>query len=275
MARKTEEFMFTSRGSRWSRATKPLVVPAVAVLIWIAVAQASVVPALYLPPLGKMVNSFQGLTDALPGALSVTLQQVFLGLVFGVFLGTLAGLAFGYSRHARELFELTIDGARPVPLFALIPLFILWLGIGRWPQVALITLGVFFVMSLGTIEAVRNVPDVYVRAALTRGAKRFQVYQTVVMPSILPHYNASLRIAVAAAWGLDVAAEFSGSRAGLGYIMIIREQYLDTSALILIALIFALLAITTDRLVQAVTRRLTRWSVRSESSGYVGQMLGR
>jgi ABC-type nitrate/sulfonate/bicarbonate transport system permease component len=83
-----------------------------------------------------------------------------------------------------------------------------------------------------------------------------------------------VRYAIAAAWGLDVAAEFTGSQQGLGYLMIVHQESLDTAGIILIVLIFCALAIIADRLVRFATRRLTRWSGRDADTGMVREMLG-
>ena len=89
-------------------------------------------------------------------------------------------------------------------------------GIGRAPQIALIALGTSVVLGITTLEAIRNVPPIYIRAALTLGADRKRIYTTVIVPYIVPHLIGAIRVAAASSWGLDVAAEFMGSQAGLG-----------------------------------------------------------
>jgi ABC-type nitrate/sulfonate/bicarbonate transport system permease component len=200
--------------------------------------------------------------------------MIFLGVVIGAGSGILVGLLFGFSALARDLFEFTLDTIRPIPLFALIPLFILWFGIGRAPQIALVALGVFLILSFTTIEAVRNVPRIYVRAALTCGASRLDVYRTVVLPSIVPELMMGIRYGAIAAWGLDVAAEFSGSQEGLGYFMIVRGQYLDTAGIALAVLIYCALAIAVDRALRLLSRRLQRWNPRVAERDFIGDMLG-
>ena len=181
---------------------------------------------------------------------------------------------FGYSPTIRRFFEATLDNlVRPVPFFALIPLFVLWFGIGMAPQIGLVAIGIFLLLSLTTLEAVRNVPQIYVRAALTLGASRFHVYRTTVIPAIVPHLIGSIRLGAAYAWGLDVAAEYAGSQDGLGFIMIIRGAYLDTASITFIVLVYCSLAIIFDQTVRYVSTRLTRWSPRSRR-GLAGHMLG-
>jgi ABC-type nitrate/sulfonate/bicarbonate transport system permease component len=256
------------------RVAERLIVPAAFVALWFGLTEGHVVGTIFLPPPQAVGSIAQSLGTDLLRALGVSLQMVFFGFLIGGVAGIGVGLLFGYSRLARNLFEFTLDTVRPIPLFALIPLFILWFGIGKRPQIALVALGVFLILSLATIEAVRNVPEIYVRAALTCGASRLQAYRTVVIPAITPHLIGAVRFAAVAAWGLDVAAEYTGSQNGLGYIMIVRQQYLDTAGITLIVLIFCILAIFVDFLIRRVGRHLTRWTSRSSDSGLVGEMLG-
>ena len=249
------------------------VVPLIGLLIWILVTPGLIDPS-KLPGPERVVRSFIEIIDLIPSALWISLQMVLIGLTLGTVTGISAGLIFGYSPFIRRFFEATFDNfVRPVPFFALIPLFILWFGIGLMPQVALVALAIFLMFSLTTLEAIRNVPHIYVQAALTAGANRLRIYRTVVVPAILPHIVGFLRLAVAAAWGLDVAAEFFGSRTGLGFIMLVRQRYLDPAGMIMIVLLFCTLAIIFDQVVRFVSGRLTKWSPRMDR-GLIGSMLG-
>ena len=256
------------------RAAAFLAVPLTLVGVWIALSAANVVGEIFLPRPWTLWDRVSVLHAQLLDALGVSLQMIFLGLLIGTTAGILAGLLLGFSRLVRDLFEFVLDGIRPIPLFALIPLFILWFGIGRAPQVALVALGVFLILSFTTIEAVRNVPRIYVRVALSCGASRLDVYRTVVLPSIVPQLVTGIRYGAIAAWGLDVAAEFSGSQEGLGYFMIVRGQYLDTAGITLAVLIYCTLAIVVDRMLRQLGRRLQRWNPRVAERDFIGEMLG-
>ncbi len=259
------------RAFRWAAL---IAVPLTLILVWVALSRAKVVDEIFLPRPGTLWNRLTTLDGELAQALAISLQMIAWGLLIGASTGIVVGLLFGYSRLARDLFEFTLDAIRPIPLFALIPLFILWFGIGRAPQIALVALGVFLILSFTTIEAVRNVPRIYVRAALTCGASTLAVYRTIVLPSIVPELVMGVRYGAIAAWGLDVAAEFSGSQEGLGYFMIARSQYLDTAGITLAVLIYCALAIVVDRLLRALGRRLQRWNPRVADRDFIGDMLG-
>ena len=261
-------------GGRSSRVVRALLVPGLAFVIWTLVTNLGWVKPILLPTPQKLVSVWLAIWDLIPGAFWITLQMVLTGIVVGGLAGLGFGLVFGYSRWARDLLEFSFDALRVVPIFALIPLFLLWFGIGMRPQIALVTLGVMLILTIQTTEAVRNVLHIHVQAALTAGASRFHIYRTVVIPSIIPHILAGLRLAVMAAWGLDVAAEFMGSVQGLGFLMLAGLVNLDSARIIAMVIIFALLAIGSDFLLRALINRNLKWTQRTAQGGLVADVLG-
>ncbi len=102
----------------------------------------------------------------------------------------------------------------PVPTFALIPLFVLWFGLGLAPQIAIIMFGTSIILGLATIEAVKNVPPIYIKAAFLLGANRMTIYRTVILPAILPHLMGAIRAAAAGAWGVTWRRNISEPKPG-------------------------------------------------------------
>ena len=262
------------RPGRISRAVRALFLPVLALLVWAAITNLGLIKPILLPTPQKLFSVWWAIGDLIPAAFWITLQMVMTGIVVGGLAGLGFGLVFGYSRWARDLLEFSFDALRVVPIFALIPLFLLWFGIGMRPQIALVTLGVMLILTIQTTEAVRNVLHIHVQAALTAGASRFHIYRTVVVPSIIPHILAGLRLAVMAAWGLDVAAEFMGSVQGLGFLMLAGLVNLDSARIIAMVIIFALLAIGSDFLLRALIKRTIRWAQRASAGGLVAEVLG-
>ena len=229
---------------------------------------------IFLPGPQDLVKALMQMLRHLPEAMLSSVTMTLLGFVLGTALGIAIGLSMAYSKNTRELFGGILDFLRPVPALALIPLFILWFGIGKGPQIALIVFGTSVILGLTTIEAIRNVPPVYIRAALTMGASRWHIYRTVILPSITPHILGAVRVAGVASWGLDVAAEFIGAQTGLGYLIIVRQQYLDTPGIMLIVIIFSILAMGLDLVIRAVERPITKWTERSTRRGIVAAVVG-
>ncbi|UUY01536.1 ABC transporter permease [Svornostia abyssi] len=251
------------------------VVPLTLIGLWCLLSYGGIVDPLYLPSPTEMWNAFNELRADLPSAIATTVGMTLTGFVIGTALGVSLGLLMAYSSIARDLLSDVLDLTRPVPVFALIPLFLLWFGIGRGPQIALIALGTSVILGVTTLEAIRNVNPIHVRAALTLGASRGTIYRRVVLPSIFPHLLGAIRVAAAASWGLDVAAELIGSQNGLGYLMIVRQQYLDTAGILVVVVVYAVLALALDRAIVWLERPLTRWTHRDQRAGVAASILGR
>lgn len=250
------------------------VVPALIIIAWIGVTESRLVGETFLPTPAGLWSSLRSLAPLLPSAIASSVGITLSGFALGTALGIGMGLGMAYSKLTREFFGGVFDFLRPVPVFALIPLFVLWFGIGRAPEIALIALGTSVIVGVTTLEAIKNVAPVHVKAALTLGADRKAIYRSVIVPSILPHLLGAVRVAAAASWGLDVAAEFIGAQTGLGYLMITRQQYLDTAGIILIVLIYSVLALILDFIVRRCEAPLTRWTEKGARTGVVAAILG-
>jgi ABC-type nitrate/sulfonate/bicarbonate transport system permease component len=250
------------------------IVPLLLVVFWAWFSTRGFVRPLFLPSPANLLSAFMAMLPTLPRALASSVFMTIAGLLAGVAFGVSSGLAMAYSKVMRDLFGIIFDVCRPIPIFALIPLFLLWFGIGRGPQIALIMVGTSLVVGLTTVEAVKNVPRIYIRAALIFGATRWMIYRTLILPAITPHLLGAIRAAAAASWGLDVAAEFIGAQTGLGQIIIVRQEYLDSAGIIVVVVIYSLLAVITDWIIQRLQRPFTRWTDRGVRTGTVASITG-
>jgi ABC-type nitrate/sulfonate/bicarbonate transport system permease component len=249
-------------------------VPATVIVVWAFISSLNVVDPIFLPSPTDLYSAMIGMWPLLPSSFFSSVTMTLAGFLAGTAFGVFIGLLMAYSKNFRIMFGGILDFLRPVPVFALIPLFVLWFGLGRLPQISLIILGTSVILGLTTIEAVKNVPQVYVRAALVLGANRWTIYRSVIVPSITPHILGAIRVAAAASWGLDVAAEYIGAQTGLGHLMIVREQYLDTAGIIDVVIIYSCLALGLDFIIRIVERPLTRWTERSINRGIVASIVG-
>jgi len=212
-----------------------------------------------------MWSAFIDMLPQLPGAIWYSMTMILVGFALGTGAGVILGLAMAFSRWIRFAAESLTDVIRPVPIFALIPLFILWFGIGKMPQIALIAFGCFVIVVVNTSEAIRNVKPLYMQAAYTLGARRGYAFRTVIVPAIIPEVIGAVRVAAAASFGLDVAAEFLGAQQGLGHLMINNQLYLRTEGVLIVIIIFSILALVFDTALRRFGDYLTRWSERTAS----------
>lgn len=262
------------RNSKGARTAEGLIVPVLLVVAWWLVTNAGIVNSLFLPSPEQVWTSMVGLAPRLPSAILTTVSMTLAGFAIGTAVGILTGLLLAFSKHVRLLLGGIFDALRPVPVFALIPLFILWFGLGRPPQIILVAFGTFVVLVVSTLEAIRNVSPTHIKAALNLGASRTFTYRTVIVPSITPHLAGAVRVSAAASWGLGVAAEFIGAQDGLGYLMINRQTYLDTAGILVIVILYSIIAFIFDLLIRSVQRRVLRWTDRDQTSSHIGSILG-
>ena len=236
----------------------------VLLLAWVILTEIVGIDPLFVPGPDDLVNRLVQMASQLPSALGYSLVIILGGFLIGCAAGVLVALIMAYSAVVRESIEPIVNALRPMPIFALIPLFLLWFGIGYGSQIGLVSFGCFVILVVSTSEAIKNVPSIYVNAGRTLGASRGRLFATVVVPAIVPNLVGALRVAAAASFGLDVAAEVIGAQDGLGYLVINSSAYLYTDGIILIIIIYTILAFLLDRLVLVSTRGLTGWAGRTQ-----------
>jgi ABC-type nitrate/sulfonate/bicarbonate transport system permease component len=251
--------------SRFRKSVNRVIPLAVLGVVWVLVTEVGKVNPLFLPGPVLMWQTFLDMAPRLPGAIRYSMTMLLTGFVVGTGAGILLGLAMAYSHAVRFAAESITEVIRPVPIFALIPLFILWFGVGLMPQIALVAFGCFVIVVVNTSEAIRNVKPLYMQAAYTLGATRGYAFRTVIVPAITPEIIGAVRVAAAASFGLDVAAEFLGAQQGLGHLMINNQLYLRTEGIMIAIIIFSLLSLILDFLIRRGGEYLTRWSERSTS----------
>ena len=187
------------------------------------------------------------------------------GLTIGGGLGIGLGLAFGWSATLRLVLEGPFLLIRVIPLFALLPLFLSWFGGTRTGAVSFVAFAVFSMLFVNTLEAIRNVSPLVQAYARTLGASRLRVYRCIVVPAIVPELIGGARVVLGLSWAILLAAEFLAAQSGIGRIMILAQQYLDTSRVILIVLLIMVYTLALDRFVAAMGARATRWVPRKDS----------
>ncbi|MSU89298.1 ABC transporter permease subunit [Rhodobacteraceae bacterium 2CG4] len=218
-------------------------------------------PAL-LPPIRDIVTSFfTNLTDGnLITALGASLFRIGMGFLIGTTLALVLGCLIGWYQTMEYIFDPLIEAVRPIPPLAYIPIIIIWFGIGEFSRVLIITIACFMVCVVNVIAGMKNVPQVYVDAASTMGATRFQVFRTVAVPAATPFIITGYRIALAAAWTTLVASELLAAQNGLGFLLQEGRRYFLTDQVMMIIIIIGACAFIMDRIFRKIQARLMQWS---------------
>jgi len=197
--------------------------------------------------------------DVLFPNLFTTLQVTILGFLIGAGLGMLVGFALGASPYLSAIFSPIVAALYAVPRLALIPLFLLWFGLGIGSKLALVVTVVFFLVFYNTHEGVRDVDRELVNVLRVMKAKRWQIHMKVTFPSAMTWIIAGLRVSVPYALVGAVTGEMTASNAGMGYLIIRASGQFDTAGVfagIFVIMIFALLL---GALVTVAEKRFLRW----------------
>jgi sulfonate transport system permease protein len=186
-------------------------------------------------------------------------QRAFAGLGIGVVLGVALALAAGLSRWGEAVLDGPIQIKRAIPSLALMPLLILWLGIGESMKITTITLGVFVPIYLHTHNGLRSIDSRYVELAQTVGLSRGEFIRRVVLPGALPGFLLGLRFAVTAAWLSLVVVEQINSTSGIGYMMELARTYGQTDIIIVGLVLYGALGLLSDGVVRLIQRKALSW----------------
>jgi sulfonate transport system permease protein len=199
-----------------------------------------------------------------------TVIRLYTGLFIGAIIGTLLGLAVSWSSWTRRIVELPVQFLRTLPLLAMVPLFQLWFGTFFIGKVVFVAYGVGVIFFAGVVNAVKNVPQIYIDNARTLGATRFQLYRTVILPSIFPELRSTILLSLGAAWAAELGAEYLGAQSGLGYIIVYSEQFAYLDRMFFVALLFILYASISYAIFNNVSLRLLRWAPQAGGDVLVG-----
>jgi ABC-type nitrate/sulfonate/bicarbonate transport system permease component len=191
--------------------------------------------------------------------LAATLERVAMGFGAGAALGVALGLAAGHLTPVRNVVEPLVEVLRPIPPLALLPMFIVWVGIGEASKIGFITYATFFPIFLTTVTGVRQIDPLLVRAAQSLGARGVALFTRVILPAALPDILTGLRLGVALAFFVIVISEFIGAEHGLGYLINDGRNFFLVPQMLGAAVVLGLLGYAGNGLVRLLERRLTRW----------------
>jgi NitT/TauT family transport system permease protein len=231
------------------------------VAAWEVITRTGWVPALFLPsPLGVLAAGVEMLASGEMAVHIVTsLRRIVLGFGLGAVGGVTVGLAVGVFSLAEAIGTPLIAATFPIPKIALLPLLILWLGIGEASKVAVIMLGVFFPMAINTYTGVRHADPLLVRAAVSFGAGRWSVIRKVLLPSALPMIFAGLKLGAGTSLLLLVAAEMIAASTGIGYLILNAQNLMETTTLMVGIVLLSLLGLASHWLLGRLERAALPW----------------
>ncbi|MCB2130463.1 MAG: ABC transporter permease subunit [Rhodobacteraceae bacterium] len=195
--------------------------------------------------------------------LGYSLLRVVAGFLFGAILGIPLGYAMGLSNWFRGWFEPIVEFMRPVPPLALIPLVIIWFGIGETGKIILLFLASLWIMAIAARAGVSGVNITKVHAAYSLGASKLQILRHVIVPNSLPEIFTGARVAMGVCWGTVVAAELVAASEGAGMMIMVASKFQLTDIVLMGIILIGLIGFGIDILMRRAERWLVPWKGRS------------
>jgi len=251
----------SARRSRTAIIARRSLVPILLVIVWQAAAWAGWIDD---STLASPIQVWHAFTDSwtsgdLGPSILTSLRRVLIGLAIGVSIGTVLGLVAGLSRVGEEIVDGPMQMIRSLPFLGLMPLLIVWLGIGEGVKVGLVVIGVIFPVYLNLHKGIRGVDPRFAELSKACGVGRWGVITKVILPGALPSFLVGLRFSLGIAWLSLVIGETVNADKGIGYLIFQGQQYLKTDVIVMGLVLYALLGLILEAIVRLIERRLLRW----------------
>ena len=231
-------------------------------IVWQLVYMSGQVNDIVLPsPAATAEKAYEMLVEGpLLSDAQISTQRVGIGFGLSLLVAVPLGLAMGTFTSIRALFEPAIAMLRYPPATAFTVLFLIWLGIGEEPKVALVFYGTVFFNTLMIANVVWSVPGEMIRAAQTLGASSFTVFRKVVFPFAVPGIIDAARVNLAAAWNLIIVAELLAAEEGLGRRIVSAQKFLRTEEIFTVIVVIGIIGVATDIGLRTLRNRLSPWA---------------
>ncbi|RDJ12216.1 aliphatic sulfonate ABC transporter permease SsuC [Rhizobium grahamii] len=240
----------------------PFLVPVAIIAVWQLASSAGWISSRIMPSPADVAVAFWSTTATgqLPHDILVSAGRAFAGLLVGGSIGFLLGIANGVSKISEQLTDTTLQMLRTIPHLAMIPLVILWFGIGEESKLFLTSLGVLFPIYLNTYHGVRNVDRDLIEMGRVYGMGSWALFRKVIFPGALPSIFVGLRYALGIMWLTLIVSESIAASSGIGHMANNAREFMMTDIVVLALVIYAILGKLADVVARALERRALRWN---------------
>ncbi|SFB46501.1 sulfonate transport system permease protein [Pseudomonas sp. NFIX10] len=238
-----------------------LLSPVALLLLWELASQLGLIPQRIIAAPSQIGGTLWAMivSGELGKHLLVSLQRALLGLSIGVSVGVIAALITGLSKRGEVILDSPMQMLRTIPSLALVPLFILWFGIGEFTKIALIVTGTTFPVYLNLFAGIRNIDPKLIEAANTLGLNRRELIWHVILPGSLPSFFVGLRYSLGISWLALVFVEQINTTAGIGFLASDARDFMRTDVIVICLLIYSVLGLLIDGLIRTLERFALAW----------------
>ncbi len=253
----------------WTTKVIPWIIPVLAIVMWHVLTTYGFVSSRILPQPLKVVDALIRLTKSgdLIQYIGISTQRALSGFIIGGGIGFCLGLLNGLSSLAEKLIDSSVQMIRNIPHLALIPLVILWFGIGEEVKLVLVSLGVFFPIYLNTFHGIRSIDPGLIEMGKVYGLKGFSLFWEVILPGALPSVLVGVRYALGIMWLTLIVAETVAANSGIGYMAMNAREFMQMDVIVLSIIIYALLGKFSDMIAKAMEKGWLQWR-NQENSGW-------
>jgi NitT/TauT family transport system permease protein len=186
-------------------------------------------------------------------------MRVLTSFAIGILLAVIFGFLVGWFRVVRLFLDPVINFFRALPPIALIPLMIIFFGIGETSKLVVLSYASFFPAMVVIYQALVALDPIYIRAARTLGAGSLEIFRKIILPQLVPHIITACRVSLGVCWATLVAAELIAAQKGIGAMMVDAQNFFQMAPLVLGILMIGAISLVMDAMVRAVERRATSW----------------
>ncbi|MDF5711714.1 MAG: aliphatic sulfonate ABC transporter permease SsuC [Nostoc sp. S4] len=240
----------------------PWIVPVLVLILWEFASTTGLLSNRILPaPSGVIITAIRlASTGELFQHIGISAGRAISGFIVGGSIGFGLGLLNGFSRLAEKLLDSSLQMLRTIPNLALIPLVILWFGIGDQARLFLVSMGVFFPIYLNTFHGIRSVDPGLIEMGKVYGLKTPQLLWQIIFPGALSSILVGVRFSLGIMWLTLIVAETIAADSGLGYMAMNAREFMQTDVVVLSIVIYALLGKLADATARALERKFLAWN---------------
>ena len=236
------------------------------VALWYAIAYSGLINPALVPTPHAVAAQFQELlvNGRLLRDIVMSTQRVLLGVMLGIAVAVPVGFMLGWYKDIRRFIDPLINFFRALPPIALIPLVIVYFGIGEIAKVAILFYATFFAGVIVMYEGVAQISPIYVKVSRTLGATDAEIFRKVIFPLTIPHILTALRVALGVAWATLVASELIAAQQGLGAMIQNASSFFQLDIIYVGIVCIGFIALTMDVALRRFSKRLVAWQDRIE-----------